>query len=137
MPLRGYTRMFERMLAHKNIKIMLNTDYREIEGSVLYDEVIFTGPIDEYFDFQFGKLPYRSLQFTFETLETPRVQPVAVINYPNNILSPRATDFNHLPGQNHEKPPRVYKSPRPEGAPSSPIPRAKNMALYRRYQELA
>src|SRR5919106_5996623 len=70
MPRYGYTRMFERMLAHPNIKIMVNTDYHEIEGSVLYDEVIFTGPIDEYFDFQFGKLPYRSLHFKFETLNT-------------------------------------------------------------------
>ena len=68
MPLHGYTRMFERMLRIPNIKIMLNTDYREIEGSVLYDEVIYTGPIDEYFDYRFGRLPYRSLRFQFETL---------------------------------------------------------------------
>jgi len=137
MPLRGYTRMFERMVAHKNIKIMLNTDYHDIEGSVLYDEVIFTGPIDEYFDFQFGKLPYRSLQFTFETLETPRVQPVAVINYPNDNLYTRVTEFKHLTGQEHAKTTRVYEYPQAEGDPYYPIPRAENMALYRRYQELA
>ena len=70
MPPHGYTRMFERMLAHPNIKIMLNTDYREIEGSIAYDRVIFTGPVDEYFDYRFGKLPYRSLEFKFETLDT-------------------------------------------------------------------
>ncbi len=70
MPAHGFTRMFERMLAHPNIKIMLNTDYREIEGSIAYDRVVFTGPVDEYFDFRFGKLPYRSLEFKFETLDT-------------------------------------------------------------------
>jgi UDP-galactopyranose mutase len=137
MPLRGYTRLFERMLAHPNIKIMLNTDYHEIEGSVLFDEVIFTGPIDEYFDYQFGKLPYRSLQFTFETLNTPRVQPVAVINYPNDNLYTRVTEFKHLTGQEHAKTTRVYEYPQAEGDPYYPIPRAENMALYRRYQELA
>ncbi len=86
MPRHAFTRMFERMLAHPNVKILLNTDYREVDGCVLYDEMVFTGPIDEYFDYRFGRLPYRSLAFTFETLETPRVQPVAVINYPNDNL---------------------------------------------------
>src|SRR5215213_9481538 len=133
MPLRGYTRMFERMLAHPNIKIMLNTDYREIEGSVLYDEVIFTGPIDEYFDYQFGRLPYRSLQFKFETLNTPQVQPVAVINYPNDNLYTRVTEFKHLTGQEHPKSTRVYEYPQSEGDPYYPIPRPENAALYKRY----
>ena len=67
MPLHGYTRMFERMLAHPNIKIMLNTDYREIASAIPYGEMIYTGPIDEFFDYRFGKLPYRSLEFQFET----------------------------------------------------------------------
>jgi UDP-galactopyranose mutase len=137
MPLRGYTRMFERMVAHKNVKVMLNTDYREIEGSVLYDEVIFTGPIDEYFDYRFGRLPYRSLQFTFETVNAPRVQPVAVINYPNDNLYTRVTEFKHLTGQEHAKTTRVYEYPQAEGDPYYPIPQAANAALYRRYQELA
>ena len=137
MPLHGYTRMFERMVAHQNIKIMLNTDYREIQGSVLYDEVMFTGPIDEYFDFQFGKLPYRSLQFRFETLNTTQAQPVAVINYPNDNLYTRVTEFKHVTGQEHPKTTRVYEYPQAEGDPYYPIPRAENAALYRRYQELA
>jgi UDP-galactopyranose mutase len=137
MPLHGYTRMFERMLAHRNIKILLNTDYREIEGSIPYDEVVFTGPIDEYFDYQYGKLPYRSLDFKFETLNTPREQPVAVINYPNDNLYTRVTEFKHLTGQEHAKTTRVYEYPQAEGDPYYPIPRAENMALYRKYQEHA
>jgi UDP-galactopyranose mutase len=137
MPLRGYTAMFARMVAHKNIKILLNTDYHEIENSVLYDEVIFTGPIDEYFDYRFGKLPYRSLQFTFETLNTAQVQPVAVINYPNDNLYTRVTEFKHVTGQEHAKTTRVYEYPQAEGDPYYPIPREENAALYRRYQALA
>ena len=137
MPKRGFTKMFERMLAHPNIKILLNTDYREIEGCILYDETIFTGPIDEYFDSCYGKLPYRSLQFRFETLDEAQVQPVAVINYPNDHLYTRVTEFKHLTGQVHGKTTRVYEYPQAEGDPYYPIPRAENMALYRRYQERA
>jgi UDP-galactopyranose mutase len=136
MPLRGYTRMFERMLDHPNIKILLNTDYHEIEGSVLYDEVICTGPIDEFFDYRFGKLPYRSLQFQWETLNTELVQPVAVINYPNDNLYTRVTEFKHLTGQTHAKTTRVYEYPQSEGDPYYPIPRAENAALYKQYHEL-
>ena len=98
MPAHGFTRMFERMLAHPNIKILLNTDYREIEGSIAYDRVVFTGPVDEYFDFRFGKLPYRSLEFKFETLETARHQPVAVVNYPNDNAFTRITEIKHITG---------------------------------------
>jgi UDP-galactopyranose mutase len=137
MPLHGYTRMFERMVSHPNIKIMLNTDYHEIERSVLYDEVIFTGPIDEYFDFQFGRLPYRSLQFKFETLNTTKAQEFPVINYPNDNLYTRVTEFKHLTGQEHAKTTRVYEYPQAEGDPYYPIPRPENAALYKRYQELA
>jgi UDP-galactopyranose mutase len=137
MPRYGFTRMFERMLDHPNIKILLNTDYTEIEGSVLYDETICTAPIDEYFDYRFGPLPYRSLRFEFETLDTPQAQPVAVINYPNDHLYTRTTEFKHLSGQSHPKTTRVYEYPQAEGDPYYPIPRAENAALYKKYQQLA
>ena len=137
MPLHGYTRMFERMLAHPNIDIMLNTDYHAIEGSMACEQVIFTGPIDEYFDYRFGKLPYRSLQFQFETLDVPQAQPVAVINHPNDKAYTRVTEFKHLTGQVHPKTTRVYEYPQPDGDPYYPIPRAENAQVYHRYQELA
>ncbi len=70
MPLHGYTRMFERMLAHPNIKVMLNTDYREIQDFIPYQELIYTGPIDEFFHYCYGKLPYRSLDFEIKTVNT-------------------------------------------------------------------
>ena len=136
MPFRGFTRMFERMVAHPKIKILLNTDYREIEGSVLHDETIFTGPIDEFFDYRFGRLPYRSLEFRFETLNTSQAQPVAVINYPNDNLYTRVTEFKHLTGQEHAKTTRVYEYPQADGDPYYPIPRPENAELYRKYKEL-
>jgi UDP-galactopyranose mutase len=137
MPLRGFTRMFERMLEHRNIKILLNTDYHEVEHSILYDEVIFTGPIDEYFDYRFGQLPYRSLRFEWETLNTAQAQPVAVVNYPNDNLYTRVTEFKHITGQQHPKTTRVYEYPQADGDPYYPIPRAENAALYKQYQALA
>jgi UDP-galactopyranose mutase len=137
MPLYGYTRMFERMLDHPNIKIMLNTDYQEVINMVSYREVIFTGPVDEYFDFVYGKLPYRSLQFQFQTLNEEQHQPVAVINYPNEYPYTRVTEFKHLTGQNHAKTTLVYEYPTMDGDPYYPIPRAENAQLYARYQALA
>src|SRR5215218_2520358 len=83
MPLHGYTRMFENMLDHPNIKIMLNTEFDEISDEVVYDRLIFTGPIDEYFGHRYGELPYRSLRFEHKTLDQPDFQPVAVVNYPD------------------------------------------------------
>jgi UDP-galactopyranose mutase len=103
MPLNGYTRMFERMLANPRIKIMLNTDYREIAHQIPHDQMIYTGPIDAYFDHCHGKLPYRSLEFRHETLHTPRHQAVGTVNYPNEHAYTRITEFKHLTGQEHPK----------------------------------
>jgi UDP-galactopyranose mutase len=137
MPLHGFTRMFERMLDHPNIKILLNTDYREIQNLLPHREMIFSGPIDEYFDYCYGRLPYRSLEFRFETLETPQRQPVAVVNYPNDNAYTRVTEFKHLTGQEHPKTTLVYEYPRAEGDPYYPVPRPENAEIYRRYKVLA
>jgi UDP-galactopyranose mutase len=137
MPLHGYTRMFERMLSHPNIKIMLNTDYREILGAIGYREMIFTGPIDQFFDYRFGKLPYRSLEFQHQTLEKEQALPVAVVNYPNDHNYTRVTEFKHLTGQQHAKTSVVYEFPRSEGDPYYPIPKPECTALYNKYKELA
>jgi UDP-galactopyranose mutase len=137
MPLKGYTRMFENMLDHDNIKILLNTDYHELEGMIPYERMIFTGPVDEFFDFRYGKLPYRSLEFQFETINQEWVQPVAVVNYPNQHLYTRSTEFKHLTGQEHAKTSLVYEYPRAEGDPYYPVPRPENAELYKKYQSLA
>jgi UDP-galactopyranose mutase len=137
MPKHGYTRMFEKMLAHPNIKVMLNADYREVQKAIPHDEVIYTGPVDEYFDFRYGRLPYRSLEFKHETLNKETHQPVAVINYPNDYLYTRVTEFKYLTGQEHHKTSIVYEYPKASGDPYYPIPRSENTELYRKYQMLA
>lgn len=137
MPLRGFTRMFENMLSHPNIKVMLNTDYREVERLIPYQQMIYTGPVDEFFDYRYGKLPYRSLEFRHETLNTPMYQPVAVVNYPNDYLYTRVTEFKYLTGQEHPKTSIVYEFPRAEGDPYYPVPRSENAELYKKYQALA
>jgi UDP-galactopyranose mutase len=137
MPKHGFTRMFANMLDHPNIKVMLNTDYRDVLDALPYREVIFTGPVDEFFEFRFGELPYRCLEFRHETLNKPQHQPVAVVNYPNDYQFTRVTEFKHLTGQEHPKTSIVYEYPRAEGDPYYPIPRRENAELYKRYQALA
>jgi UDP-galactopyranose mutase len=137
MPLRGFTRMFERMLDHPNIHILLQTDYRDLLGLVPFREMVYTGPVDAFFEFRYGKLPYRSLEFRHETLAEERHQPVAVVNYPNEHAYTRVTEFKHLTGQSHPRTSIVYEYPRAEGDPYYPIPRAENAEMYKKYQALA
>jgi UDP-galactopyranose mutase len=137
MPKHGFTRMFANMLDHPNIRIMLNADYRDVKDSIPHREIIYTGPVDEFFDFRFGKLPYRCLEFKHETLNTSQYQPVAVVNYPNENPFTRITEFKHLTGQEHPKTSIVYEYPQAEGDPYYPIPRRENAEIYRQYQELA
>ncbi|MDB5140868.1 MAG: UDP-galactopyranose mutase [Mucilaginibacter sp.] len=136
MPLHGFTKMFEKMLDHPNIKILLNTDYHEIINEIQYAKMIFTGPVDEYFDYCYGKLPYRSLQFKFETLDQEQFQQTGTINYPNDYAFTRITEFKYLTGQKHAKTSLVYEFPKAEGDPYYPIPRPENAELYKKYQEL-
>jgi UDP-galactopyranose mutase len=137
MPLHGYTRMFENMLSHPNIKTMLNADYREIADVVPYKNLIYTGPIDEYFNFCYGKLPYRSIDFKFETYDMERYQSTGTINYPNDYAYTRITEFKYLTGQQHRKTTVVYEYPTAEGDPYYPIPRQENAEIYRKYEALA
>jgi len=136
MPLHGYTRMFEKMLAHPNISVMLNTDYKSIVNEIPFREMIYTGPVDYYFDNCYGKLPYRSLEFRFETMAATSVQPTGTVNYPNEHPYTRTTEFKYLTGQKHEKTTLVYEYPKAEGDPYYPVPRKDNAALYKKYQEL-
>ena len=137
MPLHGFTRLFERMLDHPNIKILLNTDYREVRDIIPYKHMVYTGPIDEFFDDCYGKLPYRSLDFKFETLPVDLQQPVAVINYPNDYAYTRVTEFKHLTGQEHAKSTLVYEFPKADGDPYYPVPNPETGEIYKRYKALA
>ncbi|WP_228421967.1 UDP-galactopyranose mutase [Chryseobacterium soldanellicola] len=137
MPKHGYTEMFKRMLSHENIHIMLNTNYKDIVDIIPHEKLIYTGPIDGYFDYQFGKLPYRSIDFKFETLDQENYQETGTINYPTSNLYTRITEFKHLTGQVHHKTSIVYEYPTAEGDPYYPIPRKENQEVYNQYKKLA
>ena len=137
MPKDGYTPMFEKMLSHPNIKILLNTDYREIQEQLPYRKLVYTGPVDEYFQYCFGKLPYRSLDFRHVTVDMEQFQPVAVVNYPNEYGFTRVTEFKQLTGQDHPQTSLVYEYSKATGDPYYPVPREENAALYAQYKALA
>jgi UDP-galactopyranose mutase len=138
MPLHGYTRMFEKMLDHPLIEKRLGADFREVRDEVEAGHIIYTGPIDEYFDFRFGKLPYRSLKFDHQTLDQEQFQQVAVVNYPSeDVPFTRISEYKHLTGQQHPKTTITYEYPAAEGDPYYPIPRPENQELFKRYEALA
>jgi len=138
MPRDGYTAMFSAMLDHPNIDVLLGTDYHDVEKEIEAGHVIFTGPIDEYFDFRYGKLPYRSLRFEHSTVDEEQFQPVATVNYPDPAVPyTRITEYKHLTGQQHAKTSITYEYPSAEGDPYYPIPRPENQALFKKYEALA
>ena len=138
MPAHGYTEMFRRLLDHPNIEIGLATDFFAVRNSISAKAIIYTGPIDAYFDYGFGRLPYRSLRF--EHLHLPdveRYQPVGTVNYPNDHAFTRITEFKHLTGQKQRGTSVVREYPQADGEPYYPIPRPDNEALLKRYAALA
>jgi UDP-galactopyranose mutase len=138
MPRDGYTAMFNRMLDHPNIDVLLSTDYKDVINEVEAGHIVYTGPIDEYFGFRYGKLPYRSLRFEHKVVDQWQYQPVAVVNYPDpKVPYTRITEYKHLTGQQHPKTSLTYEYPSAEGDPYYPIPRPENQALYKQYEALA
>lgn len=137
MPKYGYTEMFRRMLAHPNIKILLNTDYREVINDIKFDRMVYTGPIDTFFDYMYGELPYRSLRFHFETLDREQYQEVGTVNYPNDYDITRITEQKYLSGQTSPKTTLVMEYPQAyvpgKNDPYYPIPREENRERYDLY----
>lgn len=138
MPQEGYTAMFAAMLSHPNISARLGVDYRELGPDVTYDHTIYTGPIDEFYGYRFGKLPYRSLRFRHATVDNAQFQEVGTVNYPaETVPYTRITEYKHLTGQVHGRTSITFEYPCAEGDPYYPIPRAENLQLYKRYEALA
>ena len=137
MPKYGFTRLFENMLDHENVTLALGADYRELWKEVNFKNLIYTGPIDEFFDYRYGKLPYRSLHFEHKTLNEEWHQPVAVVNYPNDFDYTRVSEFKHLTGQSNSRTSIVYEYPQSSGDPYYPVPQPANAAIYAKYRELA
>ncbi len=137
MPRHGYSAMFARMLDHPNIDVRTGADFGAVPAR-LYRRVVYTGPVDEFFGRRFGPLPYRSLEFRFETLPARRVQPVGTVNEPDEAVPfTRTTEFGHLTGEWGRRTTLVREYPRADGDPYYPIPRPENAARYERYRALA
>ena len=137
MPKHGYTRMFKKMLAHPNISVMTQTDFRQVEKEIAFKRLIYSGPVDEYFDFRFGKLPYRSLRFKHETHDVEQKLPTGTVNYPQTEAFTRVSEYKWMTGQVHPKTAITYEFPSAEGDPYYPIPRPENQSLFKRYEALA
>ena len=155
IPKHGYTEIFEKMLSHPNIEINLNTDFKDVfnvdfqkgkiffQGEEFTGKIIYTGELDELFNYRFGKLPYRSLKFVFKTIENEFFQEAAVINYPNDFDYTRITEYKHFTGQKSgfttfsEEYPQDYDKTVPgKDVPFYPIPTKSNHELYEKYRKL-
>lgn len=137
-PAEGFTAMVQRMLSHPRIEVVTNCDFAWIVDRARFNHVIYTGPIDEYFEYKFGPLPYRSLHFAFETADVRDGLPVGVVNEPDEgVPYTRTTDYRHLTGQRASRTVLGREYPSDEGDPYYPIPRPDNRELYRKYATLA
>lgn len=138
MPRDGYTAMFRKILDHPNITVMTGIDFAEARKRFAFRRMIWTGPVDEYFGFRFGKLPYRSLRFRHETLDQEWALPTGTVNHPaESTPFTRVSEYKWMTGQEHPKTSVTYEFPSAEGDPYYPIPRPENQALYKKYEALA
>lgn len=134
MPKHGYTRMSEKMTLGSRIKILLNTDYKDVIEDLKYDVLIYTGPVDEFYNYDLGALKYRSLDIEFETMDTESFQEAAVVNYPNDYDFTRITEYKKLTGQKHTKTVISKEFPTWEGEPYYPVPSPLQLELYEKYR---
>jgi UDP-galactopyranose mutase len=138
MPRDGYTAMFGRILTHPNITLRTGVEFAAMRQRTPFRRLIWTGPVDQYFGFRFGKLPYRSLRFRHETLDREWALPTGTVNHPDEATPfTRVSEYKWMTGQSHPKTSVTYEHPSAEGDPYYPIPRPENAALYKRYEALA
>lgn len=135
MPKDGYTKLCENMVRNNNIKILLNTDYKEIINYIQYEKLIYTGPTDYFYDYKYGKLAYRSINFQFETLDTQSFQESPVVNYPNDYDYTRITEFKKLTGQQNDKTTILKEYPSGEGEPYYPFPTKEHKEHFAKYKK--
>ncbi len=134
MPSHGYTKLCENMIENKNIKIMLNTDYKEVIEDINYEKLIYTGPTDYFYDYKYGKLAYRSIDFKFETYVKDSYQKAPVVNYPNDYDFTRITEFKKLTGQEHHKTTILKEYPCSDGEPYYPFPTKEHKENFAKYE---
>jgi UDP-galactopyranose mutase len=133
--------MFERILYHPLIDVAVSTSFDEVRDALRWDHLVWTGPIDDFYDRRFGALPYRSLRFEWETVDTPAgslLQPVAQLNYPDEAVPhTRSVEYRHITGERADVTRISREYPSDEGEPFYPVPAPEHRELYRRYAELA
>lgn len=134
MPKYGYTKMCEKMISNKNIKILLNTDYKEVIDDLQYEKLIYTGPTDYFYNYMHGKMAYRSIDFVFETHYKDEYQAAPVVNYPNDYDFTRITEFKKLTGQEHKMTTILKEFPCSEGEPYYPFPTKECKEQFALYQ---
>lgn len=138
MPKDGYTKMFEKILNHKNIEVILGTDYKRILDSIKFDKMIYSGPIDYFFDYKFGKLPYRSIRFEFRNYQQKQFQETAQINYVyDSVEFTRVIEHKLLSRQHSETTTVSFEYSQQEGEPFYPIPTEENRNKYIEYKKEA
>jgi len=129
--------MFERILDHRNIRFEGGVDFFSMRHRIRASHIVYTGPIDAFFDHCFGKLPYRSIEFQHEHVPKAQYQPVGTVNFPNDHRYTRITEFKHLTGQKARGTSIVREFPCDEGDPYYPVPRPENEAVFKQYEALA
>ena len=141
IPLHGYTALFNRMLDHPNIEIMLGCDWKDSVSRANGARIFFTGAIDEFLDYRFGPLAYRSIRFEEHTLEETQHQPVGTMNYPNDYDYTRVTEQKIITGQQAAVTTLITEYPQPHEPGKTiayyPIPRTENHSLYAKYASVA
>jgi UDP-galactopyranose mutase len=138
MPKEGYTKMFEKILEHKNIETVLSTDFKDVINEIKFNKLIYTGPIDYYFDYEFGKLPYRSIRFEYKSFDTAYFQSTAQVNYVDNSENyTRVVEHKYLSDQKTKNTTVSFEFPQSEGEPFYPIPRKENQQIYLKYFQRA
>ena len=138
MPAEGYTAMFANVLDQPGITLELGVTFEDVRHEADFDQLIFTGPIDEYFDHRYGPLPYRSLAFEHVSLDREWYQPVGTVNYPDEATPyTRISEYKHLTGQVSARTTITYEYPRASGDPYYPVPRPENQTLFKQYEALA
>ena len=141
IPFEGYTKAVEKMLSHPKIQVQLNTRFEDVKGKIPYDRLFYTGPIDEFFDYELGELPYRSLKFDFVEFEKPYFQTNSVINYPNNYDFTRIGEYKYFLDNKSDRTVVSFEYPQnfEQGKNERyyPVVKNENLALYNRYLEMA
>lgn len=137
IPTAGYTGLVEAILDHPKIALLTGADYFDLRQELSARTTVFTGELDRYFDYRFGKLEYRSLRLDFVTMDTPKYQDVAVVNYPNDYEWTRITEFKHLSGERSDKTTILFEYPSAEGEPYYVVYSEDNLARRKKYLEVA